>query len=90
MKQLSIAVAAAASALVLISGCSGASNNGGNTTCKDFLAMRDNDKDAAVARMLKEREGRNASTGDIEAKRMILVGFCQPTDKQDSKISELA
>lgn len=88
MKRLS--VAAAASALILISGCSGASNSGGDTTCKDFLAMRDNDKDAAVARMLKEREGRNASTGDIEAKRTILIGLCQPTDKQGSKISELA
>ncbi len=88
MKRLS--VAAAASALILISGCSGASNSGGDTTCKDFLAMRDNDKDAAVARMLKEREGRNASTGDIEAKRTILIGLCQPADKQGSKISELA
>jgi len=76
--------------MILITGCSGASNNGGDTICKDFLAMRDSDKDAAVARMLKEREGRNASTGDIKDKRMILVGLCQPTDKQGSKISQLA
>jgi acid stress chaperone HdeA len=90
MKRLSVAVAAAASAVVVISGCAGASNNGGDTTCKDFLTMRNDDRDAAVAKMLKEREGRNASTGDIEDKRMILVGICQPTDKQGSKISELA
>jgi acid stress chaperone HdeA len=90
MKRLSVAVAVATSAMVLISGCSGAGNNGGDTTCKDFLAMRDNDKDAAVAKMQKEREGRNASTGDIEDKRMVLVKLCQPTDKQDSKISGLA
>jgi acid stress chaperone HdeA len=88
MKRLSVALAA--SAMVLISGCAGASNNGGDTTCKDFLAMRDSDKDATVAKMLKEREGRNASTGDIENKRMILIGFCQPADKQGTKISELA
>jgi acid stress chaperone HdeA len=90
MKLLSVAVATAASALVLITGCSGASNNGGDTTCKDFLAMRDRDRDATVAKMLKEREGRNASTGDIEDKRMILVGLCQRADKQGAKISELA
>jgi acid stress chaperone HdeA len=90
MKRLSVAVAAAASALILISGCSGASNSGGDTTCKDFLAMRNNDRDAAVAKMLKEREGHSASTGDIEDKRTILIGFCQPPDKQGSKISELA
>ena len=42
--------------------------------CKDFLAMSDDNKDAAVAEMLKERDKRNASTGDVEATRMILVG----------------
>jgi hypothetical protein len=33
MKRLSVAVAVAASAMVVISGCSGASNDGGDTTC---------------------------------------------------------
>ena len=89
MNQLSVAVAAAVAAMILVSGCSGASNSGGDTTCTDFLSMRDRDRDATVAKMLKEREGRNASTGDIEEKRMILVGLCQPADKQGSKISEL-
>ena len=90
MKQRSVAAAAAASALILISGCSGASNNGGDTTCKDFLAMRVDDRDATVAKMLKEREARNASTADVEDKRTMLVGLCQPSDKQGSKISDLA
>jgi acid stress chaperone HdeA len=88
MKRVSIA--AAAIAMVLIAGCSGASNSGGDTTCKDFLAMRVSDKDAAVAKMLKAREGHNASTGDVEDKRTVLVGLCQPSDKQGSKISDLA
>jgi acid stress chaperone HdeA len=90
MTRLSVAVAVTASAVVLISGCSGASNDGGDTTCKDFLAMRVNDKDAAVAKMLKEREARNASTGDVDDKRTILMGLCQSADKQGSKISDLA
>jgi acid stress chaperone HdeA len=90
MTRLSVAVAVTASAVVLISGCSGASNDGGDTTCKSFLAMRVNDRDAAVAKMLKEREARNASTGDIDDKRTILMGLCQPADKQGSQISDLA
>ncbi len=91
MKRLSIAIAAVvAIAMVLITGCSGASNSGGDTTCQDFLAMRDSDKDAAVARMLKAREGHNASTGDVEDKRRVLVGLCRPADKQGSKINDLA
>ncbi len=90
MKRLSVAVAAAACATVLMSGCSGASNNGGDTTCKDFLAMRVNDRDAAVAKMLKQREARNASTGDVDDKRTLLNRLCQPADKQGTKISDLA
>ena len=90
MKRLSVAVAAAACATVLMSGCSGASNSGGDTTCKDFLAMRVNDRDAAVAKMLNAREARNASTGDVDDKRTILIGLCQPADKQGTKISDLA
>ena len=87
MKRL---VCAALSVLVLVAGCGGASNSGADTTCKDFLAMRDDDKDATVARMLKERNGSNSSTGDVVVKRLAIVGFCQPADKQGSKIGDLA
>jgi acid stress chaperone HdeA len=90
MKRLSVAVAVAASAMFVLSGCAGASNDGGDTTCKDFLAMRVNDRDAAVAKMLKKREAHNASTGDVDDKRTLLMGLCQPADKQGTKISDLA
>jgi len=42
-----------------------------------------------VARMLKERNGRNASTSDVEAKRASLIGPCKPADKQAVKIGDL-
>jgi acid stress chaperone HdeA len=87
IKRLSVAVAAAASVMALLSGC--VAEDGGDTMCKDFLAMSDRNKDAAVAAMLKERENRNASTADIEGKRRVLVGLCQPADKQGAKISDL-
>ena len=87
MKRL---VCAALSVLVLVAGCGGASNRGGDTTCKDYLAMSNDDKGATVARMLKERNGSNSSTGDVVVKRLAIVGFCQPADKQGSKIGDLA
>jgi acid stress chaperone HdeA len=90
MKRASVAVAAAATVTALLSGCSGAGNDGGDTTCRAFLATNDNDKDATVAKMLKGRNARNASTGDVERLRMTLAGLCQPADKQDSKIGDLA
>jgi acid stress chaperone HdeA len=89
MNRTAVVAAAVIGGLVL-GGCGGASNSGGDTTCKDFLAKSDNDKDATAARMLKERNGRNASTQDVEVKRITLVGLCQPADKQAAKISDLA
>ncbi|MDT5014952.1 MAG: hypothetical protein QOD39_1112, partial [Mycobacterium sp.] len=32
----------------------------------------------------------NASTADVEAKRRVLIGLCQPADKQGAAISDLA
>jgi len=91
MSRVSAAMAAAASVVALVSGCSGGANNdGGDTICKDFLVMSDNDKDATTAKMLKERDGRNASTGDVKAERVILIGFCQRPEKQNAKISDVA
>jgi hypothetical protein len=40
--------------------------------------------------MLKGRNARNSSTGDVERTRITLVGLCQPADKQAAKIGELA
>jgi acid stress chaperone HdeA len=90
MRRAVTAAAAVLCAVAIISGCGGAGNSGGDTTCKDFLAMSDNDKDATAAKMLKERNGRNASTSDVKGERVILVGLCKPTDKQGTKISDLA
>jgi acid stress chaperone HdeA len=89
-KRLAAASAAVLCAMAIVSGCSGASNSGGDTTCRDFLALKDNDRDAVVARMLKERNGSNSSTGDVEAKRQAVGEACQPAAKQSAKISDVA
>ena len=52
--------------------------------------MSNDDKDATVAKMLKERNGSNSSTGDVVAKRLAVIVVCQPGDKHGSKIGELA
>jgi acid stress chaperone HdeA len=87
-KRLAALLGACACALALVSGCT--NNGSGDSSCGDFLSMTDQGKDAAVARMLKDRNGRNASTGDVEAKRVAIVGLCQAPGKQSAKISDLA
>jgi hypothetical protein len=81
--------AAAACLVVLVAGCSGASNSGGKTTCEDFLAMRTDDQDATVAKLLKERNGRNSATGEIVDKRESIVESCGSGDNGDADIGDL-
>jgi acid stress chaperone HdeA len=84
------AVAAILCVAAVVGGCSGASNDGGDTTCAEFLASDGSGRDAIVAKMLKERNASNSSTNDVVAKRMLLDGLCKPADKQGDKISDLA
>jgi hypothetical protein len=81
--------AAAACLVVLVAGCSGASNSGGKTTCEDFLAMRTDDQDATVAKLLKERNGRNSATGEIVDKRESIVESCGADNRADAEIGGL-
>lgn len=75
-------------AIALLTGCAGASNSGGDTTCADFLAKRPDDMDATVARMLKERNGRNSSTMDVVNTRLKVLAAC--AGKPDVTIGDLA
>ena len=84
------ATAAILCVVAILSGCGGASNSGGDTTCAEFLARDDSGRDAIAAKMLKERNGSNSSTNDVVAKRLALDGLCKPADKQGAKISDLA
>lgn len=86
MKHLAVV----ASVIALLTGCSGASNSGGDTTCRDFLAMRTENMDATVARMLKERNGRNSSTTDVVDTRVKTLTACAAPDRGDVKIGDLA
>jgi acid stress chaperone HdeA len=89
VKRTSLTAAVAATTMLLVGGCGGVGNAGGDTTCRTFLAANDTNKDATVAKMLKARNGRNASTGDVVYERKTLDGLCKPADKQDVKIADL-
>jgi acid stress chaperone HdeA len=85
VKSLAVAV----TVIALLAGCSGASNAGGDTTCRDFLTMRQDDMDATVAKLLKARNGRNSSTTDVINTRIGIVAACQRADKGDVKIGDV-
>ncbi|MCV7012432.1 hypothetical protein H7I40_08505 [Mycolicibacterium madagascariense] len=72
---------------VLLSGC-GAKAEGGDTSCKDFLAANDSDQQTAVTKMLKDEKGSDPAQLEVTGTKLSVQTFCQTSGKQDSKIKE--
>jgi len=51
--------------------------------------MRTDDQDATVAKLLKERNGRNSATGEIVDKRESIVESCGADNRADAEIGGL-
>jgi acid stress chaperone HdeA len=71
---------------MLASGCS--TNQGGDTKCKDFNSQDDQKQHAAVAKMLKDEKGTDASELEISANLLSAQTFCKTLAKEDSRIKE--
>jgi acid stress chaperone HdeA len=79
-------VAVLAAIGVAVAGCAG--NDGASTTCSDFTGMSQDARGAAVARMLKERNGLNSSTSDVQGKVASTLAFCSSNGNRDKTIRE--
>lgn len=79
--------AAGLAAGALLSGC-GAKVEGGDTSCKDYLAANDSDQQTAVSKMLKDEKGTDAAQLEITGTKLSVQTFCQTAGKEDSKIKE--
>jgi hypothetical protein len=78
-------IAAALVALgVVITGCAGIGD--GSTTCSDFNGMTNDARGAAVAKMLKERNGRNSSTADVQSRVASTLRACSSADNRDKTL----
>lgn len=69
---------------VAISGCAG--TGGGSTTCADFTGMTTDARGAAIAEMLKERNGLNSSTREVEARVASTSRACSSADNLDKTL----
>ena len=90
MKSTRVITGIAATGLTLgalLSGC-GAKAEGGDTSCKDFLAANDADQQTAVNKMLKDEKGSDPAQLEITGTKLSVQTFCQTAGKQDSKIKE--
>lgn len=77
-------VAVLAAIGVAVAGCGG--NDGESTTCRDFNGMTQDARGAAVARMLKSRNGLNSSTSDVQGTVRTVSSFCESKANEDRTI----
>jgi acid stress chaperone HdeA len=87
MKAMTGVVAASMALGALLSGC-GAKVEGGDTSCKDYMAANDSDQQTAVSKMLKDEKGTEAAQLEITGTKLSVQTFCQSAGKEDSKIKE--
>lgn len=90
MKRMTVMTSVAAASLAfgaLVTGC-GAKVEGGDTSCKDYMAANDSDQQTAVSKMLKDEKGTDAAQLEITGTKLSVQTFCQTAGKEDSKIKE--
>jgi acid stress chaperone HdeA len=87
MTVMTSVVAAGVALSALLSGC-GAKAEGGDTSCKEYLAANDADQQTAVSKMLKDEKGTDAAQLEITGTKLSVGTFCQTAGKEDSKIKE--
>ncbi len=87
MKVMTSVMAASLTFGALLSGC-GAKVEGGDTSCKDYLAANDADQQTAVSKMLKDEKGTDAAQLEITGTKLSVGTFCQTAGKEDSKIKQ--
>ena len=82
--------AAAALAMLLVSGCSASQivNTGGDTKCQDFVTQDEKKQNDEVSKMLKDKSGTEPTNLEISATRLSASTYCQTLAKKDSTISQ--
>lgn len=71
---------------VALAGCAGIGDQ--TTTCKDFTGMSQATRSATVANVLKARNGRNASTSDVQTMVDRTLAFCSTPGNQDKTVDD--
>ena len=88
MKQFGLAITGGLTAALLFGGCS--TNDGGETTCKEFNTHDEATQNSAISKMLKDENGTDPSNLEITATRLSALTYCKTLGKEDTKIHEAA
>lgn len=75
-------------AAITLAGCSSVINQGGDTTCKEFLTQDENAQNDAVSKMLKDENQQDPSGLQTMAARNSSTAYCKTLGNENSKIKE--
>lgn len=63
-------------------------NQGGDTTCKEFLTQDENTQNEAVSKMLKDENQQDPSGLQLMAARNSSTAYCKTLGNENSEIRE--
>lgn len=71
-------------------GCSGSTviNEGGDTTCKTFLAQDEGKQNDEITKMLNDEGKKDPAELEISGARTAAVTYCKTVGNENSKISD--
>ncbi|MBA0045130.1 hypothetical protein [Mycobacteroides sp. LB1] len=83
-----LAVTVGTIAAISLAGCSSVINQGGDTTCKEFLTQDEGTQNEAVTKMLKDENQQDPSGLQTMAARNSSTVYCKTLGNENSKIKE--
>ena len=83
-----LAVAAGMAAAISLAGCSSVINQGGDTTCKEYLTQDEATQNEAVIKMIKDENQQEPSGLQSTAARNSALAYCKTLGNENSKIKE--
>jgi len=90
MQRPQLLLSATLSIAMLLSGCAGSNNKGGDTTCEEFNSHDSSIQTADVAQMLEDQKGKEASNMEVTVTKLSVQAFCKTLGKQSNKIRDIS
>lgn len=91
MTRAKTIVLSAVSAMTVLSGCSQAeeiTNEGGDTSCGDFVSFDEAKQNETITKMLTDEGKNEPGNAELSGTRLSVTTYCQVAGNQDSPIKE--
>lgn len=91
MKRAQLVMMSVLASAAVLSGCSQieeVTNDGGDTTCEDYLAAGEASQNESISKMLTDEGKSEPSNAELAGTRLSITTYCQTLGKPDSTIKE--